>query len=678
LTSEAPTVFVSYNSADRRWAEWIAWVLEDAGYSVVVQVWDIRPGHNFVLAMQDAAKRSRHTVIVLSPSFLGANFTQPEWAAAFARDPSGSDRTLIPVRVRECQPQGLLAQIVYADLVGLGEEEASAALLGAFAERAKPDMRPSFPGGAGTKAIPDERPPFPGTRVSIAKLPVTSETFVARAGELARLDAAWADPSTNVISVVAIGGAGKSALVNRWLDGLKADGWRGAERVLGWSFYSQGTDSAAASSEAFTEFALDWLGYEGEVITSPWAKGEELARLVRASRTLLVLDGLEPLQYPPGAQSGRLKDPAVQALVRELGAKNPGLCVITTRVPVADVAGRTGVSVVDLEELPPSAGAELLRRLEVKGPEKELEKTSEEFGGHGLALTLLGTYLRDVCDGDVRRRREVPLLDERTEQGGHARRVMQSYETWLGPSPDLRLLYLMGLFDRPAEAAALASLRAEPTIPALTDGLGAGDDACWRQALARLRKARLLAADDGTGVVDAHPLVREYFEERLRASRGEAWRAGHERLYEHFKQAAPELPETMEAMLPLYAAVVHGCRAGRVQESMTEVFVRRIKRGNEFFSTRKLGAFGAELTVLAEFFDRPWDRPSAQLTAADQAWILNSAGIGLRALGRLPDAVQPMRAGLEASFAQKDWKEAACSATITSVHRRQLELCTTA
>ncbi len=239
----------------------------------------------------------------------------------------------------------------------------------------------------------------PEPQVDVSKLPVTGETFVGRVDELARLDAAWDDPSTNVISFVAFGGVGKSALVNRWLDRLAANGCRGAERVLGWSFYSQGMDATGASGDAFVEYALKWCGYEGEVITSPWEKGAELARLVRSSRTLLVLDGLEPLQHPPGSQEGRLKDPAVGALVRNLAMQNPGLCVITTRLGVADVAGRLGTVAVDLEQLPVAAGAELLRQLGVEGSEAELRTASEEFGGHGLALSLLGTYLRDVYGG---------------------------------------------------------------------------------------------------------------------------------------------------------------------------------------------------------------------------------------------------------------------------------------
>ena len=38
--------FVSYTSEDRRWAEWVASQLEDAGYRVLVQAWDMVAGSN--------------------------------------------------------------------------------------------------------------------------------------------------------------------------------------------------------------------------------------------------------------------------------------------------------------------------------------------------------------------------------------------------------------------------------------------------------------------------------------------------------------------------------------------------------------------------------------------------------------------------------------------------------
>jgi hypothetical protein len=139
--------FVSYNSADRWWAEWIAWQLEEAKYTTLVQAWDFRPGSNFVAEMQQATATAERTIAVLSPNYLAAKFTHPEWQAAFAQDPTGEKGTLLPVRVAECDLVGLLPQIVYIDLLGLEEEAAKAALLaGIERKRAKPDKPPSFPG----------------------------------------------------------------------------------------------------------------------------------------------------------------------------------------------------------------------------------------------------------------------------------------------------------------------------------------------------------------------------------------------------------------------------------------------------------------------------------------------------------------------------------------------------
>jgi hypothetical protein len=161
--------FISYNKADRNWAEWIAWTLEEAGYSVVIQAWDFRPGGNFVLEMQKAAIDTHQTIAVLSENYLCAEYTHPEWAAAFARDPQGHQRTLIPMRVQVCTPSGLLGSIIYVDLVGLSEQDARVAILGAFSGRAKPSQAPLFPGESGEapphipQRVVSEPAPYPGT-----------------------------------------------------------------------------------------------------------------------------------------------------------------------------------------------------------------------------------------------------------------------------------------------------------------------------------------------------------------------------------------------------------------------------------------------------------------------------------------------------------------------------------
>src|SRR5262245_5773874 len=50
-----PDYFISYTGADRAWAEWIAWTLEAARLTTVLQAWDFRPGSSFALEMDSAA-----------------------------------------------------------------------------------------------------------------------------------------------------------------------------------------------------------------------------------------------------------------------------------------------------------------------------------------------------------------------------------------------------------------------------------------------------------------------------------------------------------------------------------------------------------------------------------------------------------------------------------------------
>jgi tetratricopeptide (TPR) repeat protein len=504
--------------------------------------------------------------------------------------------------------------------------------------------------------------------LDIGRLPIPGPHFVGRDAEIARLDAAWEDPAIHVLTLVAFGGVGKSALVARWLDRMAAEGWRGAARVLDWSFYSQGMEDRLTSAEPFIDHALRFFGDPDPKAGSLHDRGARLAYLIRKERSLLVLDGIEPLQYPPGRPEieGRLKDPGLAALLKGLAAGNPGLCVVTTRERIADLAGSPSTAPqIPLEELELDAAVALLRLLGVDGRESELGAAAEEFKRHALTVTLLGKFLRRAHGGDIRKRREIDLHRADEKQGGHASRVIAAYARWLGEGPELAILRLLGLFDRPAEAGALKALRAAPPIPGLTEHLVGLSEEDWHLATATLRDHSLLAAADPREpeTLDAHPLVRACFADELESHHPDAWQVGNRRLYEHLRQAAPDLPDTLEAMQPLYAAVVHGCRAGQQQEVMDEIYWRRILRGREFYSTRKLGAFGSELMALAGFFDRPWSQPSVRCTAAAQAFVLNQAAFRLRALGRLAEAVEPMQASMEMDIEREEWKGAAASAS---------------
>jgi hypothetical protein len=117
--------FISYTAVNRPWAEWIAVQLEQSGYTTVLQAWDFRPGQDFLHEMQQATSTAGRTIAVLSPAYFGSAFSEAEWRAAFVKDPTGELGLLVPVRVQECQPPGLLASRIYVDLVDTDEPTAT-------------------------------------------------------------------------------------------------------------------------------------------------------------------------------------------------------------------------------------------------------------------------------------------------------------------------------------------------------------------------------------------------------------------------------------------------------------------------------------------------------------------------------------------------------------------------
>jgi hypothetical protein len=508
-----------------------------------------------------------------------------------------------------------------------------------IAHQSLQEMPPTTSRG-GTRRPPARLGP---KEISVARLPVTGSQVFGREEDIAFLDAAWANPQVNVVTIVAWAGVGKSTLVNHWLRRMAAEHYRFAELVFGWSFYRQGTSGQSSSADEFLDAALAWFGDPDPRIGMPWEKGERLAKLMVHRRTVLVLDGLEPLQNPPGPQEGRVREPSLQALLRELAAFNTGLCVITTRLPVADIADHEGNSALrrDLEQLSSDAGAKLLRALGVKGDEEKLRSASDEFSGHCLALTLLGSYLADAYNGDISCREEVSeRLAHDVRQGVHARKVMASYQSWFGEGPEPAVLRLLGLFDRPADEKGLGALLKPPAIPGLTESLTDLSPSEWRMILARLRRAGLLAGEDPhhPGQLDTHPLVREYYGEQLRDQRPEAWQECNRRLYDHYRAIAPPLPESVRDMEPLFLAVSCGCRAGLFRDALHEVYLPRIQRGNASFAAQVLGAWGALLSALAHFFERGrWGSlvekgaEGQSLTAEDQLLILMQAGLYLAA-----------------------------------------------
>jgi hypothetical protein len=141
--------------------------------------------------------------------------------------------------------------------------------------------------------------------------------LIGRESDLSVLSGAWdkvvraEKGRPRILTFVALGGEGKTSLVAKWAAELAAQDWPGCDAAFAWSFYSQGTrEQQAASSDLFLKEALTFFGNDADkaFAASPvgaFEKGQRLARLVGQRRSLLILDGLEPLQYPPGPPARR-------------------------------------------------------------------------------------------------------------------------------------------------------------------------------------------------------------------------------------------------------------------------------------------------------------------------------------------------------------------------------------
>ena len=170
--------FISHTGADRRWAEWVAAVLESEGYTTIFQSWDFPVGGNFVERMNQSLESCRRTVLIYSPAYFKSLYAQAEWSAALTMDPTGKRRQLLPIRVKPCAPAAILRPIAYVDLVGVVESEARNRIALA-AQPASARLRTS-------DGFPGERQRSGRTVLDVARdlrdvLNTTRVTFVAQA-----------------------------------------------------------------------------------------------------------------------------------------------------------------------------------------------------------------------------------------------------------------------------------------------------------------------------------------------------------------------------------------------------------------------------------------------------------------------------------------------------------------
>ena len=355
--------FISYTQADRRWAEWIGWQLEAEGYTTVIQAWDFRPGKNFVLEMDHALRKADCVMAVLSTDYLEKRFTTDEWTAAYRKG------NLLPVRVRECDPTGLLGPLIFIDLVGKSEPDARKTLLdGVKQQRAKPTSPPSFPSVATQTG--HEQPQFPKTLPPVWNVPhLRNLNFTGRKDILAGLQETLTSgqPATLTQAITGLGGVGKTQL------------------ALEYAYHEmQSYDTVWwIQAEDPVKLAADYAAL-ATPLNLPEREERDQSRVIAAvrrwleehSRWLLVFDNA----------------PEKKALLDYLPRGGAGHVIVTSRDPDWDGIAKS----LALQVMPPAESVMFLLNRTGEKDEASAVELAAELGGLPLALEQAGAYVKAV------------------------------------------------------------------------------------------------------------------------------------------------------------------------------------------------------------------------------------------------------------------------------------------
>jgi tetratricopeptide (TPR) repeat protein len=538
--------FVSYTSADRAWAEWIAWQLEAEGYQVVVQAWDFTSGHDWAHEMQHATTRAERVVAVLSAAYLRSGHGEAEWRAFYAKDPSGERRLLLPVRVSEVEPPGLLRTRIYVDLVGRDASSARAVLLAAMrGARGKPTEEPEYPGDRPSVVRATETPRFPGELPPVWNVPFhPNPFFTGRDLLLVELRTRLTESGVAARRVVltGLGGVGKTSVAVEYVYRRHADydlvwwvnGEQPASLVADLAALAVQLDLAAdASQEAQVVALRGWLEHH--------------------QRWLLMLDNVD--------------DP--KAVVELLPRSTTGQVMITSRT---EVGWEQLASVLPVDVLAPADAAGLqLTRTGESGLAAEAVATAlaATLGWLPLALEQAGAYVASTGItlagyAELFATRGLELL-QRGQPLGYQHTVTTTWSLALQRLQDtdsaavglMTLAAFLAPDDLPQPLlTAHADVMPEPLAATIGDPLGLAD------AIAALRRFSLVrVVADGLFV---HRLLQTVVRANLEAEVERTWAAAAIRVlragFPYESNEVGNWPECQRLLPHVFAVVDHGRR----------------------------------------------------------------------------------------------------------------------
>jgi hypothetical protein len=517
--------FVSYASVDRAWAEWVAWQLVEAGYTVELDVWDWGPGRNFVTAMSDALDRAARVVALFSAAYFErSRYTTEEWSALVVHVPGGEQDRLIPVRVEEVaaeQVPALLRPLLSCDVFGVDVAQARRRLLEAVAGPRRPDGEPVFPGRGAAGALGrlgGSGPRLPGSVPRVWNIPARNPQFTGRDQMLVGLREVLTGGDRAVVQALAgMGGVGKTQLAAEYA-------WRfaGAYELAWWVDAEQ----AGLIGDQFAALGAA-LGCVQPGAPVDGVREAVLGELRERGRWLLVFDNAQTPEDVAGWLTGG------------------GHVLITSRQHRwAQVAAPVEVDVLARDE------SVALLTSRVRGQDgADAARLADELGDLPLGLVQAAEYLAETGMGadeylDLLRTRAGQILD----QGRPG-----SYPMSLAAATGLATDKLAHDDPAAAELAGLCAFLAPEPVPAdlLTRAIEqlpadlaarAADPIAWRQTLTEVSR-HALARLDHRGL-QMHRLTQAILRDQLTPEQAAATRERAEAILTASNPGDPANPAT--------------------------------------------------------------------------------------------------------------------------------------
>lgn len=641
-------VFISYSSKDKDWVRGeLLRRIEQAGLKAFIDFRDFTRGAPSIKECERGVKKCRKTLIILTPDYLKSGWAEFENIMVQTLDPANKSLRLIPLLKVECKKPlriGALTHIDFTD--GANPDLAWGQLLTALGKPPEPEPPKEPRRDEWFLAHPYPMPP----------------NFTGRLDERAMLSR-WldADAAHPLLSLRALGGFGKSALVWHWLThDVDAAAW---PRVVWWSFYE--------GDASFDHFLAETLQYLSGGKLKPATPSKDhvttLLQTLRQPGTLLVLDGFERMlrafggldaayqgdEAKPEANDRDCISPLAELFLYQVTLQ-PHLrskVLLTTRLcpRVVEAKGSgfwQGCREKELRQMQPGDAVEFFRAQGVRGTRAEIEAACEPYGYHPLSLRLLaGLIVGDLQQpGDIAAAKRLDVSGDVVQRQHH---VLETAYDSLTP-PRHILLATIACFRSPVKYDTLKALVATsaaddhrglferlrnwlrlrasaPTISSAPENL----DADLRDLVAR----GLLHHDTKESRFDLHPIVRRYAYDRLAAP---ARAAAHTRLRDYFAAVpGPDAVTRLEDLAPVIELYHHTVRARRFDEAC-DLFYRRLSKP----TYHQLGAYQLRIDLLRALLPDDKEHPPRLKDESDRCWTLNALANSYSLNGQPHRAVQ--------------------------------------